>query len=249
MGDIRKILALDVSTHAVGVTLASWDGENEPMIHEVTHWRPKIPTKLKGTEALFMKSKIIAENIARYKEVGITDVVIEEPLIGSNNANTAATLLRFNGMISQSVYTILGVVPAYISSHDARKYGCPTLMAIRKFNKAGNVYEMKKLKKAMKDSDFVLFGAYPFDCEKKYILWNMMAEKYPKIEWVYDKNGDLKKENFDASDSLVTVLGYIGMIRYGGTEPVMEKYEEKDNSLVYSYTFCGQKFEKSIILT
>jgi hypothetical protein len=48
-------------------------------------------------------------------------VVIEEPLLQSNNVNTVATLLRFNGMISKSVFDTLGV-PDFISSYDARKY-------------------------------------------------------------------------------------------------------------------------------
>jgi hypothetical protein len=46
----------------------------------------------------------------------ITTVVIEEPLLQSNNVNTVATLLRFNGMISKSVFDTLGVVPDFISS-------------------------------------------------------------------------------------------------------------------------------------
>jgi hypothetical protein len=52
----------------------------------------------------------------------ITTVVIEEPLLQSNNVNTVATLLRFNGMISKSVFDTLGVVPDFFSSYDARKY-------------------------------------------------------------------------------------------------------------------------------
>jgi hypothetical protein len=46
--------------------------------------------------------------------VNITTVVIEEPLLQSNNVNTVATLLRFNGMISKSVFDTLGVVPDFI---------------------------------------------------------------------------------------------------------------------------------------
>jgi hypothetical protein len=62
-------------------------------------------------------------------------VVIEEPLLQSNNVNTVATLLRFNGMISKSVFDTLGVVPDFISSYDARKYSFPELMSVRKFKK------------------------------------------------------------------------------------------------------------------
>jgi hypothetical protein len=43
--------------------------------------------------------------------------------------------LRFNGMISKSVFDTLGVVPDFISSYDARKYSFPELMSVRKFKK------------------------------------------------------------------------------------------------------------------
>jgi hypothetical protein len=42
-----------------------------------------------------------------------------------------------------------------------------------------------------------------------------VAELFPDIEWVYDKKGELKKENFDASDSYVACLGYLNLKKYG----------------------------------
>ena len=42
-------------------------------------------------------------------------LVIEEPLPSSQNVSTVNTLLKFNGMISESVYELTGVVPKYIS--------------------------------------------------------------------------------------------------------------------------------------
>ena len=56
------------------------------------------------------------KNISEYTDKKITDVVIEEPLLSSNNINTVATLLRFNGMIADAVYNTLGLVPIFISS-------------------------------------------------------------------------------------------------------------------------------------
>lgn len=246
----RVILGLDVSTRCVGITLASLTDGGEPNILLVTHLRPKIPTKIKGTEALFMKSKIIGDELAKYVEYGVTDVVIEEPLIGSNNANTAATLLRFNGMISQSVYDKLGVVPTFISSYDARKFACPQLMAIRKYMRNGEIQENKKIEQALKKDDLVLFGEYPFDCAKKLILWNIVSDRYPKIEWQYKANGDLKDENFDASDSLICVLGFIGMEKYDGTEPKVTEWNIDDEKGIATYTteFCGQTFKHKLTL-
>ncbi len=248
----RVFLGLDVSTKTVGVTVASENENGEIKILLVTHLRPKIPTKIKGTEALFMKSNIITEELTKYKDYGITNVVIEEPLIGSNNSGTVATLLRYNGMISQSVYNILGVVPDFISSYDARKYACPHLMAVRKFNKKGDTYPASKIRKAITKNELVLFGQYPFDCAKKLILWNYVSEKFPYIEWQYDKNNNLKEENFDASDSLICVLGYVSKEKHENEVPKIVSYKEWgcDNDTVFEYVveFCGQTFNKKIAI-
>jgi len=248
----RVFLGLDVSTKTVGVTIASESEDGEIKILLVTHLRPKIPIKIKGTEALFMKSDIICSNLHKYKEYNITNVVIEEPLIGSNNSMTVATLLRYNGMISQSVYKIFGVVPEFISSYDARMFACPQLMAIRKFNKKGDIYPINKIRNAIKKNELVLFGQYSFDCAKKLILWNYVSEKFPYIEWQYDKNNNLKEENFDASDSLICVLGYISMEKYKDTKPtiIVATEDKTENGVIFHYTtrFCGQEFNKIIEL-
>lgn len=245
----KIILGLDVSTHCIGISVAKYANDKLVLI-DVTHLRPKIPTKIKGMEALFMKSAIFAKKIEEYKKFNITDVIIEEPLAGSNNIETVATLLKFNGMISQTVYNIFGVVPEFISSYDARKYGYPELMAVRKFNKKGEVYPAAKIKKAIKDNDLVLFGAYPFDCAKKLILWNYVSELFPGINWIYDKNGELKNENFDASDSMICVLGYIGKLKYEKEPPkiIESTINEKDGKTLFKYkvSFCGNTYEKSI---
>ena len=248
----KIIMGLDVSTKTVGITVAKVTDLDKVSIIHVTHLRPKIPTKVKGTEALFMKSSIMADELRKYKRYNITDVVIEEPLIGSNNSETAATLLRYNGMISQSVYDILGVVPEFISSYDARKYGFPQLMAVRKFNKKGNTYDMKKIRKAIQKNELVLFGEYPFDCEKKHILFNLVCDMFPGINWQYDKKGELKNENFDASDSLVCVLGYVNKLLHADEQPTIVSWDEKEDEnghhFAYNTEFCGNTFAKTIEL-
>ena len=248
----KIIMGLDVSTKTVGITVAKVTDLDKVNIIHVTHLRPKISSKIKGTEALFMKSAIMADELRKYKQYNVTDVVIEEPLIGSNNSETAAILLRYNGMISQSVYDILGVVPEFISSYDARKYGFPQLMAVRKFDKQGNVYDMKKIRKAIQKNELVLFGEYPFDCAKKHILFNLVSDMFPGINWQYDKKGELKNENFDASDSLVCVLGYVNKLVYGNEQPVIVSWDEMEDGnghhFSYSTAFCGNTFAKSIEL-
>lgn len=243
----KVIMGLDVSTKTVGVTIAMLDYKDNLKVLEVTHLRPKSPSNVKGTESLFVKSIMINEGLQKYAKYNITDVIIEEPLIGSNNAETVAVLLRYNGMISQSVYNILGVVPEFISSYEARKYAFPQLMSVRKFKKSGETRTIKETTKSLEKNELVLFGDYSFDCAKKLILWNLVSELYPQIEWQYDDKGELKDENFDASDSLVCVLGYLSKMKYQDTEPVVTSFAVVDEHLIkYTTEFCGKTFDKKI---
>ena len=227
--NIRIILGIDISTACLGVSLARYDGTNVEIL-KISHVKPKISRKIKGTESLFMKTKQFKEQfIEKYKDIGLTDIIIEEPLPNSQNNNTVTTLLRFNGMISQSIYEATGVVPKYISSYDARKYAFPELMAVRKFNKKGEQYDEKKIKRALKNNELVLYGDYPFSCEKKYIIWNKINEKYPKIEWIFNKKNELVTENFDASDSLTCVLGFINKEKYGEQKFEIIDYKIENN--------------------
>ena len=56
---------------------------------------------------------------------------------------------------------------------------------------------------------FLLFGGYDFDVDKKYVLWEKVAELEPQVTWFYDKNNKLKKETFDTSDAYVAARGFM----------------------------------------
>ncbi len=200
------LLALDVSTSTIGIALFE-DLGTKGELKLLHHVSPKVKPKPKNKmEELFRKVEIFEEEFLKhYSDFGITRVVIEEPLLQSNNVYTIATLLRFNGMISKSVYDTIGVVPEFISSYDARKYAFPELMAVRKFKKDGTPLAEKQIAK----NQPVLFGAYDYDIDKKYILWEKVAELEPKVKWFYDKNNKLKKETFDTSDAYVAGIGYM----------------------------------------
>lgn len=255
---MKIILGLDVSTQCIGVTLAT-ENDGRIDILQVTHFKLKAPSKTKGIESLFYKSSYFQNILETYNDITrfgidgkITNVIIEEPLISSNNSETAGTLMRFNGMISQSVYNILNVIPEFISSYNARKYSFPELLSIRKYDKKGNIYPINKIKKALKNSDIVLFGAYDWNCDKKLILWNKISEIFPNINWVYNKKNELKKENFDASDSLICVIGWVRMNIYKDSEkPKIVQYnvnEQKDGHFIFYYKidFCNTIFDKKI---
>ena len=189
-----RVIGLDISTKTIGISLFEADGK----LLELTHITPKIkPRPESKLEELFKKVDAFEKLITRYIDFDIDRVVIEEPLLNSNNVYTVATLLRFNGMISKVVSEVLNVIPDFISSYDARAYAFPELMGVRKFNKKGEPYSEKEISTKKP----VLFGGHPWDVDKKMVIWEKVSELEPKIKWEYDRNGKLKKENFDMTDS------------------------------------------------
>lgn len=204
------VLGLDVSTKTIGVSLYKDNGDNGELIL-LTHITPKLkPLPESQTQRLLEKCNAFEEQfLNKYAELEINKVIIEEPLLRSNNVNTVGMLLRFNGMISRSVYKILGVIPDFISSFDARAYGFPELMAIRTNNKRGERYSEKEIQKKIDGDKKTLFGAYPWDVDKKTVIWEKVSDLYPQISWQYNRNKSLSKENFDMTDSVTCVLGFM----------------------------------------
>lgn len=233
------ILGLDISTQCIGFCLLENDGSEYGKIIELTHISPKVSSKTDENEKLFLKKKIFEEFIKKYIDLGIKTVVIESPLLRSNNVNTVSTLLRFNGMVSDCVYNILGIVPNYISSYDAREYSFPELMSIRKYGKDEKQYEYSKIHKEIKDCKLVLFGGYPWTIDKKTVIQGKVADVFPDIEWLYNKNDELKKENFDACDAYVAVLGFMNKKRFGelsfSSEIVSEAENVNDTTKIINY--------------
>lgn len=254
----RIILGLDISTACIGASVVKDDGSGDkPEILYLGHKTPKVPKKIKGIESLFIKKQIFEEQFLPeiLNNFDITDVVIEEPLLSSNNVNTVAALLRFNGMISESIYRILEVVPNFISSYDARLYSFPELVSIRKYNKKGEEYSLSHIKKAINDQKGVLFGSYPFDVDKKMVMMNMVNGVYNngEIEWIYNKKNELKKENFDACDSLICVLAYIN-INHNGIDDVkvvdasFSTTESNEIKVEYKTKIWDREYNKVLIL-
>jgi len=207
------VLGLDVSTKTIGIALYE-DLGDKGNLTALTHVTPKIkpvpPTK---TQELFEKCNIFEEQcLDKYKDLNITRVIIEEPLLRSNNVNTVGILLKFNGMISMAVYKKLGVVPDFISVFDARAFGFPQLMAIRTHNKKGERYPEKEIQKKIDADKKTLFGAYDWKIDKKTVIWELVADLYPLIKWTYNRNMVLAKENYDMTDAATAVEGYMNKI-------------------------------------
>ncbi len=203
----KKILGLDISTKTIGIALFEEDGK----LLELTHVTPKIkPKPTTQIEMLMKKSQSFEyEFLQKYADFDIDRVFIEEPLLGSNNVYTVATLLRFNGMVCRSVYEVLNVVPEFVSSYDARAFAFPELMKKRTHKRDGTPLK----ESAIARNKEVLFGGLSFDIDKKMVIWEKVSDIEPQIVWLYDKNMKLKKENFDMTDSYAVVLG--GMKKLG----------------------------------
>jgi hypothetical protein len=182
-------LGLDVSTKTIGWAL--FDMRTQELL-ELTHVspRPKIKTENK-IEELLSKADVFKSKLEEYKNLGITKVIIEEPLLNSNNIYTVQTLLRYNSFVTKNIYDVLGLVPEFISTYNSRKFAFPQLLQL---NDKGKM---------------VLFGGLPKDVDKKQIIWDLVAKREPQITWQYTRNNTLKKENFDQTDAYCAVLGFM----------------------------------------
>ena len=184
-----KVLGLDISTKTIGWSL--FDIQTQKLL-ELTHVSPVIKPKPEDkVEELLGKVDAFEEKLTEYKDFGITKVIIEEPLLNSNNVWTVGTLLRYNSMITKSIYDILGVVPHFISTYNSRKYAWPDL-----------VQDNGKGKQ-------VLFGGLPKDIDKKELIWQRVSASEPQIVWLYTRNNTLKKECYDQADAYTCVQGYM----------------------------------------
>jgi hypothetical protein len=186
-----KVLGLDVSTKTIGWAL--FDIGSQELL-ELTHVSPRPKPIDVGDckmKELILKSEVFRTKLLQYRDLGVLKVVIEEPLLNSNNVYTIQTLLRFNTLICKEVYDILGIIPDFISTYNSRKIAWPDL--VQENNKGKHV----------------LFGGLPKDVDKKMLVWEKVAKREPQITWHYTKNNTLKKENFDQTDAYTCVLGYM----------------------------------------
>ena len=102
--NLPKVLGLDISTKTIGWAL--FDMTNKQLL-ELTHFTPKLKPKPDGkVEEHLLKATAFGEKLKELKGLGVVDVIIEEPLLTSNNLYTVGTLMTYN----------------------ARKFAFPTLM-------------------------------------------------------------------------------------------------------------------------
>jgi hypothetical protein len=81
-------------------------------------------------------------------------------------------------------------------------------MAVRKAKRDGTPLTEKQIAK----NQPVLFGDYPFDVDKKMVVFDKVCDLEPQIVWLYDKHNKLKKENFDMSDAYTCGIAHMKQI-------------------------------------
>jgi Holliday junction resolvasome RuvABC endonuclease subunit len=255
MNKTKFILGLDVSTSVIGMSIFKYDGNTpEVVISESLELKNKQINKMKGLEALLAKNLIFQTKLKEYVSLiqlayndKLSMVILEEPLFGSNNILTCGVLMKFNGIISSTVYNTIGVVAEYISSYDARAFAFPQLNEITAYNKKGEKRSLKEITKSLKDKKLVLFGGYPFGVAKKDIVFDLVIEKYPNINVLLDKQGEIRKINYDSSDSIACVLGKLNMDKYP-EKPKLIKYDIRETEIIYQTQWNNIIYEHKILL-
>ena len=175
-----KILALDISTANIGITIL-----DDSKLELITTFRLNKETKSKS---LFVKADLFISYIKQNFKFDIDYIVIEEPLFGSINPSTAATLYAFNTLIS---YLLTKQFPGadliYLDLNTIRKTFCSELIKIKQ-HRDGTTTETLSFPDEYKD-------------DKKRYIWEKTAKMEQKIEWDSTKSGKLADYCYDMSDS------------------------------------------------
>lgn len=193
----KYIWSLDISTTNIGCAL--WDSKGK--LIELKHLELKTDKKIPAEDRDMYKAEIFRKYVTDYKERifnelngEITHIIVEEPLGGSNNANTVSLLYGFNGICRYILFKTFNVYPKKISVYDSRKLFCPEFVHTKK--EKGVIVEVLSFPPEFRD-------------DKKLYIWKKVAKLEPQIEWFYDKKNELKDMCFDMSDSYC--VGYAGL--------------------------------------
>lgn len=191
----KYIWSLDISTTNIGSAL--WDSQGK--LIELKHLELKLGKDVPIEDRDMHKSEIFRKYVAEYKERilnelngEITNIVVEEPLGGSNNSNTVSLLYGFNGICRYILYKTFNIYPKKISVYDSRKLFLSELVHLEK--RKGELVE-------------VLSFPPEYIKEKKLYVWKKVRILEPQIEWFYKKDSNQPKDMcYDLSDSYA--VGY-----------------------------------------
>ena len=197
----KYIWSLDISTTNIGSTLVNMKGK----LIELKHLELKLGKDINITDRIIHKAEIFRKYVEDFKKRilnelngEIIEIIIEEPLGGSNNSNTVSLLYSFNGICTYILYKIFDIYPKKISVYDARKLFLVNLVHTEK--RKGEIVE-------------VLSFPPEYIKEKKLYIWEKVCKLEKNIEWFYKKDGTPKDMNYDMADSYV--VSTAGLITLG----------------------------------
>jgi hypothetical protein len=197
----KYIWSLDISTTNIGSAL--WDSNGKLL--ELKHLELKLGKEVPVENRDIHKAEIFRKYVLDFKERilnelngEIIQIIVEEPLGGSNNPTTASLLFGFNGICRYILYGIFNIYPMKISVYDSRKLFLINLVHLQK-----------------KWNEMIEVLSFPpeYIKEKKLYIWKKVCKLEPQIEWFYKKDGTPKDMNYDMSDSFV--VGIAGLIILG----------------------------------
>jgi hypothetical protein len=175
----RVFVSFDISTSCIGVSIFN---EN----FELTSVKAlkMVTNKDCQDDPEIIKGDGFKKFVEELKIYEIIDIFVEEPLVKSNNVYTVNKLLKFNGICSYILRDVLGIIPKFMSVDEVRRIFCPEMTE----------YDAKKNKFTLK------FKSRKID--PKTYIFEKIAKDYENISWLFNKNGKLKTENFDITDSI-----------------------------------------------
>ncbi len=175
----RVFISFDISTSCIGVSIFN---EN----FELTSVKALKMTTNKDCQddPEITKGDGFKKFVEELKIYEIIDIFVEEPLVKSNNVYTVNKLLKFNGICSYILRDVLGIIPKFMSVDEVRRIFCPEMTE----------YDAKKNKFTLK------FKSRKID--PKTYIFEKISKEYENISWLFNKNGKLKTENFDITDSI-----------------------------------------------
>jgi len=188
------ILGLDVSTSTVGISLFNLDGK----LLELNHVSPAIKDEnILKHDLLWVKSQLVINFLVEnYPATKISEIILETPLISSQQKDTASLLNYFGGIFFGQLRANYGddTKIDYITVDEARRFGLPEILGGKNKTLFG-AFNTLLDKSVMKEC-------------KKMIVLSLIAQRYPSIVWLLNNNLTIDKKNLDRADAITVVLGY-----------------------------------------
>lgn len=195
----KYIWSLDISTTNIGSALWNSNGKLIELKHLALKLGKNIPIEDRDLyKAEIFKKYVLDLKQRIFNELNgeLINVIVEEPLGGSNNPRTASLLFGFNGICRYIIHDIFNIYPMKISVYESRKLFCHELVK--------TTYKRNGEKKE------TLSFPDEYKKKKKLYIWEKVCKLEPQIEWFYKKNSTAPRDIcFDMSDSYA--VGYAGL--------------------------------------